>query len=537
KELPQESEFKFNRILDNKARELYNPIIAKLFTLAPEMMARKIPEANVQQAFVLDTVERFAAGITNPRLLCVGCYEDTAVASLKVLGYRIDEIDPALNYDLNTFFNLPTTQKASYDIIFSTSVIEHVQDDESFVRQIEGLLTQGGVAIITCDYNDTYRQGDYIPQEDFRLYTQGDFRERLMPMIPNCTLVDTPQWDCPEPDFVYAGCHYTFATLVFRKDTDADECFETLKLPHDQTVIPLYQRLLGRQPDVDERYHWNEMLRLGISIDDFADALMANPEYWNKKANEKRILLSLPRFKMFVMKNDLDVGSCLFKTLDYEPHVSGVLIELLRPGSVFMDIGANIGYFSLLAASIVGKEGKVISFEPNMQNVQLLYASLLENGFTNVLVFPFAVSDTQQILKIKSMCSNGILERSSVGRENVQSTQSIIVDNLLQNEHKIDVVKIDIEGHEPFALKSMKRLLQQHHPTILTEFSPWHIKRQAKIEPEDYLKQIVNYGYSLAIISEDGGTLVKAPTTDYIMCTWRALNNDKRQLDVMARPV
>lgn len=207
----------FNRILDNKARELYKPVIDKLFSIVPEMMARKIPEANVQQAFVLDTVEKFAAGVTNPRILCVGAYEDTAAAGLKALGYRIDEIDPALNYDLNTFFNLPTTQKASYDIIFSTSVIEHVQDDQLFVRQIEALLAPGGVAVITCDYNDQYVRGDRIPGEDFRFYTQRDLRERLLPKMKNCMLVDEPQWDCPNPDFTYAGCHYTFATFVVRK--------------------------------------------------------------------------------------------------------------------------------------------------------------------------------------------------------------------------------------------------------------------------------------------------------------------------------
>jgi hypothetical protein len=51
-----------------------------------------------------------------------------------------------------------------------------------------------------------------------RFYTQKDFLERLLPLIKDCSLVDVPQWDCPNPDFVYAGCRYTFATLVFRKD-------------------------------------------------------------------------------------------------------------------------------------------------------------------------------------------------------------------------------------------------------------------------------------------------------------------------------
>jgi len=207
-----------NRILDNTARVQYESVISELFELVPDMMSRKIPEANVQQAFVFDTVQNFATQFKSPKILCVGSYEDTAAASLKKLGYKLKEIDPVINYDLNKFFHKLFTRKGSYDIIFSTSVIEHVKDDELFIRQIAELLVPDGSAILTCDYNDQYKPGDPIPSEDFRLYTQKDLKERLLPLLKDCSLVDEPQWDCPNPDFTYAGCHYTFATFVFRKN-------------------------------------------------------------------------------------------------------------------------------------------------------------------------------------------------------------------------------------------------------------------------------------------------------------------------------
>jgi len=210
----------FNRILDNAARVQYESVINKLFELVPDMMSRKIPEANVQQAFVLNTVQNLATQFKSPKILCVGSYEDTAAAGLKKLGYKLKEIDPAINFDLNRFFHRLFTRKRSYDIIFSTSVIEHVKDDELFIRQIAELLVQGGIAILTCDYNDHYKPGDPIPSEDFRLYTQKDFKERLLPLLKDCSLVDEPQWDCPNPDFTYAGCRYTFATFVFRKNKE-----------------------------------------------------------------------------------------------------------------------------------------------------------------------------------------------------------------------------------------------------------------------------------------------------------------------------
>jgi len=212
-----ENKSHLNRILDNSAREQYEPVIKKMFELLPDMMARKIPDANVQQAFVLDTVKRFASQIVSPKILCVGSYEDTACAGLKKEGYKIKEIDAAINYDLNKFFNKWLTRKGSFDIIFSTSVLEHVENDELFMTQVSELLAPGGVAILTCDYNDQYKQGDRIPQTDFRFYTQIDFKNRLLPLLKDCELVDSPQWDCPNPDFTYDGCHYSFATLVFRK--------------------------------------------------------------------------------------------------------------------------------------------------------------------------------------------------------------------------------------------------------------------------------------------------------------------------------
>uniref|UniRef100_A0A6M3K9J9 Putative methyltransferase n=1 Tax=viral metagenome TaxID=1070528 RepID=A0A6M3K9J9_9ZZZZ len=208
-----------NRILDNEARELYKPSIDKLMELVPEAMARKIPEANVQQGFVFDTVHRYTVRGKIPKVLCVGSYEDTASMGLIAMGYRVTEIDPVINCPIQKFFVNPSTVRNSYDIIFSTSVIEHVQDDSAFVAYISELLAPNGVAIITCDYKDGWMPGEPKPPVDMRLYTQGDLRDRLLFLMTGCSLVDEPQWDCPNPDFILAGTYqYTFATLVAKKN-------------------------------------------------------------------------------------------------------------------------------------------------------------------------------------------------------------------------------------------------------------------------------------------------------------------------------
>lgn len=215
--IPARGTVSFNRILDKEAREQYNHVVEQMFTYVPRMMKRKIPEANVQQAFVLDAVYSFASRVKSPKILCVGSYEDTAAASLKVMGNPVEEIDPSINYDLDTYLHLPTTTPGSFDVIFSTSVIEHVADDETFVSQIASLLKPGGVCVLTCDYNDAYILGDRLPQADLRFYTKKDLLERLVPCAIGCTLIDEPRWDNSMPDFTYDSCLYTFATLTFQK--------------------------------------------------------------------------------------------------------------------------------------------------------------------------------------------------------------------------------------------------------------------------------------------------------------------------------
>jgi SAM-dependent methyltransferase len=211
---------RYNRVLGNADRQLYRAAIAKLFVWLPDLMSRKIPEANVQQAFALDTIVRLAPPADQqPRILCVGSFEDSAAWGMRRIGYRIDEVDPVMNFDLNDFLQRPTTQLGSYDVVFTVSVIEHVADDESFARQLAELLKPGGFIILTCDFLDSYLPGDPKPQADFRLYTARDLRKRLLPQMEGCALVGESCWELAQPDFSWEGCRYSFATFVAQKRT------------------------------------------------------------------------------------------------------------------------------------------------------------------------------------------------------------------------------------------------------------------------------------------------------------------------------
>lgn len=206
-----------NRILDNSAREKYKIALEFIKDVAPKINAKKIPEANIQQAFVFDTAYNLSKKQFT-KILSVGAFEDTAAIALKKLGFQIEFIDPIINYDLSTFMTKPSVKKQSYDIIISTSVIEHVEDDENFIKDISSLLKIGGWGILTCDFNNNYKNGDEIPHEDYRFYTKKDLSKRLLGNIPDCKIVGTPDWDCDYYDFVYLNRYrYTFASFVFTK--------------------------------------------------------------------------------------------------------------------------------------------------------------------------------------------------------------------------------------------------------------------------------------------------------------------------------
>ena len=202
-----------NIILTDTQRQKYQPVIDELFALCPETMQRKIPRANVQQAFVLDTVRQLSS--LTFKLLCVGSFEDTACESLIKLHYNVQAIDPAINTDLNTFFQQATMQ---YDTVFSTSVIEHVEHDEQFLDQICKLTKPGGYGVLTCDFRDDYNGNKNKPWEDVRLYTKHDLLVRLKKILTanNCVLYGNIDYDHP-PDFQYGQFIYSFATYVFKK--------------------------------------------------------------------------------------------------------------------------------------------------------------------------------------------------------------------------------------------------------------------------------------------------------------------------------
>lgn len=201
---------KFCRLLRSFDRARMIPVIEEMQEALPEMMARKIPEANVQQAWTVDLVRRTDA----EKVLCVGSFEDTGYHFLLQEGLDIDGIDPQMGCSLREFrYN----GGGQYPCVFATSVIEHVKDDDQFIRDLCDCLTTDGVCILTADFREGWRKGFPAPATDERLYTPADIA-RIGKILreKNCYFVDAPD-TTGASDFHYQGHEYSFIGLVFKK--------------------------------------------------------------------------------------------------------------------------------------------------------------------------------------------------------------------------------------------------------------------------------------------------------------------------------
>jgi FkbM family methyltransferase len=168
----------------------------------------------------------------------------------------------------------------------------------------------------------------------------------------------------------------------------------------------------------------------------------------------------------------------------WEPYETSLLLELLRPGDVFVDVGANIGYFSVLAASVVGEEGAVFAFEPDPANYQLLEANAALNNLQHcVRLVPAALSDEagqgRLFLSADNLGDHQVYQGED-SRPSVPITLhrgSQYLDGRLQ---QLDLLKVDTQGSEYQVIAGLLPLLLELaiKPRIMVELTP-HALRQA----------------------------------------------------------
>jgi FkbM family methyltransferase len=176
---------------------------------------------------------------------------------------------------------------------------------------------------------------------------------------------------------------------------------------------------------------------------------------------------------------------------EYEPEMTKTLKSLLVEGDTFVDLGANEGYFSVIASKIVGSTGKVICIEPQSRLQGIIFRNMLENKAFNIDVFQRAISDhigiaSLSLLPDMNTGGSGLFcaTKYSVPKENVpQITLSRLLDQVCKN--KIRLLKMDIEGLEHEAIFGSKNLFTKDIiENIALELHPALLERRGKSADE-----------------------------------------------------
>lgn len=189
----------------------------------------------------------------------------------------------------------------------------------------------------------------------------------------------------------------------------------------------------------------------------------------------------------------------------YESHLLDKFLELLRPGMFVVDIGANIGLYTVLSSSRVGSAGKVVAIEPERTNCTFIAKSLEANHFTNTTIHQKALSDKNGEITLFLCESNNADHRiynatqgsTSLGRKSVQIPTARLDDILGDDRVKVDLIKMDIQGAEAIALEGMRNTLNGNPELkMVMEFWPWGLQ-QAGSDPIKLLKDIREIGFDI----------------------------------------
>lgn len=244
--------------------------------------------------------------------------------------------------------------------------------------------------------------------------------------------------------------------------------------------------------------------------------------------NGRSLCRVLGRYKMIVDTTDVGLSSHLLLDGYWEMWLTELLARLVKPGMKVVDVGANLGYFSLLLSELVGPTGQVHAFEPNTDLARRMTQSLAINGFdgiatvheqaladieTDVLLFvPTDEPKNAHLLPIDHPASTDPVAQGRLMRTRRLDSYPELLD--------ADLIKIDADTSEQAIWHGMAAILQQTRPlTIVLEFA-----RVRYSDPGAFIDKILSDGFTLAEITLEAGiqlttrdAILAAPPTEDVM--------------------
>jgi FkbM family methyltransferase len=191
---------------------------------------------------------------------------------------------------------------------------------------------------------------------------------------------------------------------------------------------------------------------------------------------------------------------------NYESELN-FLQAILSEGKTFVDVGANLGIYALVACRLVGRSGRVIAFEPSLQSFPILKENILLNGFTNVQAFRIALSDKtgEAFLYHGDDPGKNSLGNNFCGEPQGEMVATRSLDEALDEAsvEGVDVIKMDVEGAELLVLHGANRVVSSNRPILLFEINPEASSRLG-LSPQGAWDLLATLGYEFFVLKPDG---------------------------------
>lgn len=215
-------------------------------------------------------------------------------------------------------------------------------------------------------------------------------------------------------------------------------------------------------------------------------------------------------FRLWVDLSDRYVSLPCLRNM-FEPVETRIWKTIVKPGHMVVDIGANIGWYTLQAARLVGATGRISCFEPRPLTYAYLTRSIIENGMQHIVrCHNVALADQAGTSKIYWRPGDDNPGHTWLGTQDragqdVTSAEVAVttLDDAIDHRH-VDVMKIDVEGAEWRALSGGMNIIRRSMPVIMSEIFPAELKKQSGVTAFDFISGMLALGYDCKLIEKDG---------------------------------
>jgi len=221
--------------------------------------------------------------------------------------------------------------------------------------------------------------------------------------------------------------------------------------------------------------------------------------------------------KLYVDTRDLSLAPHILLDGCWESWITDFFRSVIKPGMNVLDIGANIGWYSIIAADLIGPQGRLTSFEANPSIADILYRNIMVNGYGDrATVVAKAVYSENRTLEFKvfkryigSSSLYAMDETATAFNDTIRviSVDSVSLDHFLPAGTRIDFIRMDAEGAEPFILQGAKRVLAENRDVqIIMEFVP-SIINVSYGSAETFVHEVIQMGFRVFRIGFDSSLI------------------------------